>query len=156
MRTSTKGGCKSIVPARKDNIRKASAQMKLKIGRDVPADKRDSTGGSRTQVWRRYWSINKREENHLAMADTEMTKTWNSFCASELTAKVGSQAPHAPVQSIQSERQRGSGSGGQRCQRQWRSVGCIEVRGAQLDPVQGAERDDGLHCLPSPKKMAVG
>lgn len=99
MRTSTKGGCKSIVPARKDNIRKASAQMKLKIGRDVPADKRDSTGGSRTQVWRRYWSINKREENHLAMADTEMTKTWNSFCASELTAKVGSQAPHAPVQS---------------------------------------------------------
>lgn len=35
MRTSSKGGCKSIVPALKDNIRKASAQMKLKIGRDL-------------------------------------------------------------------------------------------------------------------------
>lgn len=35
-------------------------------------------------------------------------------------------------------------------------MGCIEVRGAKLDSVQDAERDDGLHCLPSPKKMAVG
>lgn len=35
MRTSNKGEYKSIVPACKDNIRKASAQMKLKIGRDI-------------------------------------------------------------------------------------------------------------------------
>lgn len=35
MRPSNKGGCKSIFPALKDNIRKASAQMKLKIGRDM-------------------------------------------------------------------------------------------------------------------------
>lgn len=28
---SNQGGCKSIVPALKDNIRKANAQMKLKI-----------------------------------------------------------------------------------------------------------------------------
>lgn len=35
MRTSNKGGCKSTVPELKDNIRKASAHIKLKIGRDL-------------------------------------------------------------------------------------------------------------------------
>lgn len=31
IRTSNRGGCKSIVPALKGNIRKANTQMKLKI-----------------------------------------------------------------------------------------------------------------------------
>ena len=105
MRTSNKGGCKSIVPALKVNIRKASAQMKLKIGRDILGNRKRFHKNVQNKSLEKILVHRQMGKNNLMTTDTEMTKTLHAFFASVFTAKACSQTPHTPVQS---GKQRGS------------------------------------------------
>jgi len=49
MRTSNTGECKSTAPALKDNIRKASAHMELKIGSDLLGNRKRFYGSAQNK-----------------------------------------------------------------------------------------------------------
>lgn len=77
-RTSNKE-CKNIVSALKDNIRKASAQMKLKIGRDILHNMNRFHWNAHNKSLENILVHRQTGKNSLMIADTEMAETFNAF-----------------------------------------------------------------------------